>query len=853
MFVEFKYIRFKNILSYGAKWTQIDFKSGMNLVSGPNGAGKTTFMDATSYCLYGKPYRKITLGELLNRSNKKGLETEIFFKVCEDEYKIYRSMKPDKLELYKNNEKQESLSSKNLSQQDIIKIIGIDYKMFKQIMALAISYNVPFLTMEASEKRDIIESIFNIKVFGRMMKGLKERVSDEKVKYEISKKSVDMMEDNLKTLRRNLFEMKNAVAFFNAVKESDIKMYEDKIEKCNKNIADLEQEILVDVERLKKFNEELSVISTTISSIELEISKIEKPDILKIPEYIKLIDEISTHDKDIEKYNNIVVFDNEEIKKEQNELRTLEFLLKSTENSKPTSPEIEKIRSKIEELKKSEDILTDDEIHNINDLESNSKHVSESILVIKLKMKDVLDEINKLTSDHTALTLNNISRKNSIKSKNEDIEYLKNNNVCQKCKHIITDEYRNAEIENIYSEIKVLENEIASVNSEEITNKIASNKQFISQSEEEIEKLEYENKDITSKIIRYKESCIATHRSERMKETSELEKVSIGIFNTMETEFNNKIFSIKTSINMQNSKMLSMIDSAKNNINITISEIKNLKSAALIKAESIKNEAENNYNLVVNKLKSDALSAGMTKRNIESNINNINSIINAKKHNISGINDNLKMYITQLDEKKNSKPPFEIEKFEKEFEDKVAEFKSVYSSLASSAEKLELYKIVSSILSDDGIKTYFFKKLTPILNMKINEYIAKFDIPVMVNFNELMEETIININDPSYPVSYFAYSEGEKKSIDTAILMSFIDITKAVCNWNCNILMIDELIDGQVDMNRLRKMLECIKQLFAQNGLSVYIVSHKINDEMINQFDNIISISKIDGYSEISI
>jgi DNA repair exonuclease SbcCD ATPase subunit len=101
MFVNFIDIKFRNVLSYGSDLTHLKFENGLILISGKNGSGKSSFLDALSFCLFGKPYRKIKMKELINRTNKKKLFTECNFKILDDQYIITRTLKPDSLTIKK--------------------------------------------------------------------------------------------------------------------------------------------------------------------------------------------------------------------------------------------------------------------------------------------------------------------------------------------------------------------------------------------------------------------------------------------------------------------------------------------------------------------------------------------------------------------------------------------------------------------------------------------------------------------------------------------------------------------------------------------------------------------------------
>ena len=121
---------------------------------------------------------------------------------------------------------------------------------------------------------------------------------------------------------------------------------------------------------------------------------------------------------------------------------------------------------------------------------------------------------------------------------------------------------------------------------------------------------------------------------------------------------------------------------------------------------------------------------------------------------------------------------------------------------------------------------------------------TSFEIPIIINFNEFMEENIRIPLSNMQNVSYMAFSEGEKKRIDVAILLSFIETTKILSNWNCNVLMFDEVLDNATDSEGLEKLLNSIKLLTRNDTkLCSYIISHRESDSEI--YDRKISIKKL--------
>ena len=112
MFVKFKTVTVRNFASFGNKKTTFNYESGFHQIIGENGEGKTSLIiDSITFALFGKPYRDIKISELINRTNKKKLEVEVTFSIENDEYKIKRGLKPDILEITKNDTKVDLLSS----------------------------------------------------------------------------------------------------------------------------------------------------------------------------------------------------------------------------------------------------------------------------------------------------------------------------------------------------------------------------------------------------------------------------------------------------------------------------------------------------------------------------------------------------------------------------------------------------------------------------------------------------------------------------------------------------------------------------------------------------------------------
>ena len=160
----------KNFLSTGNYKTSLDFTRHNNtLVSGENGAGKSTMLDALTFSLFGKSFRGINIPQLVNSINEKECEVEITFKIGSDEYRVFRSLKPKKFEIYKNGDLLDQ-DAKAKDYQKILEeqILKMTYKSFCQVVILGSSNYVPFMQLSASDRRLVVENLLDIDVFSVM-------------------------------------------------------------------------------------------------------------------------------------------------------------------------------------------------------------------------------------------------------------------------------------------------------------------------------------------------------------------------------------------------------------------------------------------------------------------------------------------------------------------------------------------------------------------------------------------------------------------------------------------------------------------------------------------------------------
>jgi len=192
----FHKIKYKNFLSSGNQFTEIDFqKSNTNLIIGTNGAGKSTMLDALTFVLFNKSFRGITKPQLVNSVNEKDCLVEIEFSVNNKKYLVRRGIKPNIFDIEVNgvslHKESDDRANQKILEESILKV---NYKSFTQIVILGSSNFVPFMQLTSSNRREVIEDLLDIRVFSAMGSLLKEKIKEQKEEI----KSLNLKKDTLK-------------------------------------------------------------------------------------------------------------------------------------------------------------------------------------------------------------------------------------------------------------------------------------------------------------------------------------------------------------------------------------------------------------------------------------------------------------------------------------------------------------------------------------------------------------------------------------------------------------------------------------------------------------------------------
>ena len=278
----FKTIRWKNFLSTGDQWTEINFQhSETNLIIGTNGAGKSTMLDALTFSLFNKPFRKINKSQLINATNERDCLVEVVFDLNGREYLVRRGIKPNIFEIDVDgtvmNKQADDRSMQKILEETILKV---NYKSFTQIVILGSSTFVPFMQLSGSNRRDVIEDLLDIRIFSAMNHLIKEkmRVQREKIKSLTFKK--DNVKDKIQMQKSFIKELEDQGK--NSITENEKKrdslsdeicvliMKTEGLEDSVYGLTEQQKELIGAGEKLLKLNNLKGKLSQKVSTITKE-------------------------------------------------------------------------------------------------------------------------------------------------------------------------------------------------------------------------------------------------------------------------------------------------------------------------------------------------------------------------------------------------------------------------------------------------------------------------------------------------------------------------------------------------------------------------------------------------------
>ena len=424
----FENIKWKNFLSTGNVYTKINLSKNKNtLIIGENGAGKSTILDALTFALYNKPFRKINKGQLVNSINNKNAVVELEFSLYKNKYKIVRGIKPNIFEVYKNNDLiNQNADSKDYQEYLEKHILKIGYKSFCQVVVLGSATFLPFMQLPAAQRREIVETLLDLQIFTTMNSVLKDKVQKNKedfIRVEEQKRNI---EEKIIIIKKYIEKREQESKESVEEKEKEIEKIDEiiiskkkELEKVEKEYHELSQDISNDKKITnentnllllrEKINSKIDMVSEEIKFLETnddcptckqrieESFKLESIDDKndKLKEYkdglFILKEKIYNNEKEMQSLNE----SKEKLSKVKDRFRDISFDLSLTERMKKS------IEAEIKSIKKKESTISNEEIKD-----------SEEELV---KINDIYNELVKKKDLYSASSV--LLKDNGIKSR----------------------------------------------------------------------------------------------------------------------------------------------------------------------------------------------------------------------------------------------------------------------------------------------------------------------------------------------------------------------------------------------------------------------------------------------------
>ena len=427
--ITFKYVRWKNLLSTGNQFTEIQLdRSPTTLIIGENGAGKSTILDALCFGLFNKPFRSISKSQLINSVNGGGTIVEVEFIVGGKEVRVVRGIKPNKFEVYVNDNmiNQDANArdyQKHLEQQ----ILGLNYRSFTQVVILGSSTFVPFMQLSTKARREVVEDILDIKVFSLMNfllknknKELNEEIRNVEYQYDLTNEKISLQEKFIEDVINN----KSTI-----IAENRQKIYDNNftINARNDDILSHEttkQNLSFDAEEQTKIEQKIKKLTQTEAALKNRKSEHDRQ-----IQFFQTNDECPTCEQPITESTKQEKIESSSTKigeiengirdlqgMEREEKDRLDTILSDLEKIRSADVEIAKIRASITEMEKFNAKLQKD----VETYESGSVSEEDKTKLAELKgtIKYIDEQKSKLNEDRFYIDIaKNLLQDSGIKTK----------------------------------------------------------------------------------------------------------------------------------------------------------------------------------------------------------------------------------------------------------------------------------------------------------------------------------------------------------------------------------------------------------------------------------------------------
>ena len=402
--ITFKYVRWRNFLSTGNNFTEIQLdRNSTTLIIGENGAGKSTVLDALCFGLFGKPFRGINKTQLINSVNMSGAIVEVEFEIGSKKIKVIRGIKPNIFEIYINGKMYNQDANvrdyqKYLEQQ----ILKLNYRSFTQVVILGSSTFIPFMQLKSRHRREVVEEILDIQIFSLMNMLLKQKlkvnaddIRDVEYQTSLTSEKVDLQDKYIDEMKKNKDKLLG----------EKTKLQESNQEEIHKRLA-----------KIGEFEFEIKTLMKKINNADSVKSKYQKLQSIKST----LNEKHRAHSSTINFFET-----NEDCPTCQQHISKLfkdDILKKKRKDTDKISQGLSELKDELAKYKeRQEDIIK--VANNIRELEVQIAKDNESILQLEKFNSTLQSEINQL--EHADVNKNDYEKLGELKSSLINLEEQK--------------------------------------------------------------------------------------------------------------------------------------------------------------------------------------------------------------------------------------------------------------------------------------------------------------------------------------------------------------------------------------------------------------------------------------------
>ena len=406
-------------MSSGNQFTSIKLDENKDtLIVGANGSGKSTVLDALTFSLFGKPFRKVTKGQLVNSMNERDALVDIEFDIGDTPYRVVRGIKPNIFEIYKNGKKFNEDCSANDQQKSLEgQILKLNYKSFTQIVILGSASFVPFMQLSAPHRREVIEDLLDIKVFSMMSDILKTQIKESRDNLRVLELKKESVADKIVMQKRFIKQIEHEGYDSISAKQQEIEDCDKETCSYQRNVEDLISKVNNKTEDLQQYTKS----SGTIKKLEKLRTKIQTKESNSSQEldFFEAHTVCPTCTQDIEEEFRVNRIEHLQgvLTKHQNSLDEITSAIETEETREQKflelQKEITKLSNEISQFniriannnKRRGDL--ESEIQNITDRLENKNTEDEKLTEYKNQLKDILNKLKKTQEDYDYLDQGN--------------------------------------------------------------------------------------------------------------------------------------------------------------------------------------------------------------------------------------------------------------------------------------------------------------------------------------------------------------------------------------------------------------------------------------------------------------